>query len=160
MGTTDTTGGLRISENDLLRVDLTAKGERVSLRFPSAIGLIAGIGESNAGTGTLLLGTLPGRIKVKFTVSDARGILDVSKDGQGGIALAEAKVGGGLLDVATNSGSSAVRMGHNGHRYGIVLAGPVLGLPLVPKSGLPGSYFMGCASGEGPACVPEIGSAQ
>jgi hypothetical protein len=49
-------------------------------------------------------------------------------------------------------------MGHNGNRYGIVLAGPVLGLPLVPRSALPGSYFMGCASGDKPACVPSVAS--
>jgi hypothetical protein len=160
MGTTGNTGGMRITESGLLRVDLTAKGERVALRFPTATGLIAGLGESNAGTGTMLLGTLPGKTKVKFMVSEARGLLDVSQNEIGGIVLAEAKVGGGLLDLANKTGASAVRMGHNGHKYGIVLAGPVLGLPLVPKSGLPGSYFMGCASGEKPACMPEVGSAQ
>jgi hypothetical protein len=60
------------------------------------------------------------------------------------------------MDLGLADGNAAVRMGHNGNRYGIVLAGPVLGLPLVPRSGLPGSYFMGCAGGERPACVPSI----
>ena len=160
IGANGTTAGLRLRENSLVRVDLTAKDKWASLRFPSAIGLIAGLGESTAGPGTLLLGTLPGRVKVTFSVPDARGMLSVVKkdDNLGGIALAEAKVGGGMLDLGEPGGQSAVKMGHNGHRYGIVLAGPILGLPLVPKSGLPGSYFMGCASGERPACVPEVGS--
>jgi hypothetical protein len=160
IGVSGTTAGLRIQESGLVRVDLTVKDKWASLRFPSAIGLIAGLGESTAGPGTLLLGTLPGRVKVTFSVPDARGMLSVVKkdDNLGGIALAEAKVGGGMLDLGEPGGQSAVKMGHNGHRYGIVLAGPVLGLPLVPKSGLPGSYFMGCASGERPACVPEVGS--
>ena len=160
IGATGTTAGLRVGESGLLRLDLTAKDPRVSLRFPSAVGLIAGLGESNAGTGTLMLGTLPGRVKVTFSVPDGRALLDVIKNDNrlGGIALAEAKIGGGMLDLGEPGGQSAVRMGHNGHRYGIVLAGPVLGLPLVPKSGLPGSYFMGCASGERPACVPDMPS--
>ena len=42
-------------------------------------------------------------------------------------------------------------MGTNGNRYGVVMALPQ-GLPYVPKSGLPGSYMLGCAPG--PACVP------
>jgi hypothetical protein len=160
IGASGTTAGLRVAESGLLRVDLTAKDKWASLRFPSAIGLIAGLGESTAGPGTLLLGTLPGRVKVTFSVPDERGLLSVIKkdDQLGGIALAEAKVGGGMLDLGEPGGQSAVRMGHNGQRYGIVLAGPVLGLPLVPKSGLPGSYFMGCASGERPACVPDVPS--
>ena len=33
-------------------------------------------------------------------------------------------------------------------RYGAVLAGPTLGFPYVPASGLPGSYFLGCAGGD------------
>jgi hypothetical protein len=37
--------------------------------------------------------------------------------------------------------------------YGAVLAGPVLGFPHVPASGIPGSYLLGCAGG--PACHPR-----
>jgi hypothetical protein len=84
-------------------------------------------------------------------------MLSLSTDaGPGGVGFTEATIGGGLMDLATASGAAAVRMGHNGHRYGIVLAGPVLGFPYVPRSGLPGSYFMGCASGQKPACIPEV----
>jgi hypothetical protein len=158
IGATGDTAGFRIVETGLLRTDLTWKGDRSSLRFPSAIGLIAGMGESNAGTGTLLVGSRLGKVKVKFSIPDARGILGVTKldDDVGGIALAEAKVGGGMLDVGDRKGNSAVKMGHNGHRYGIVIAGPKPGFPLIPKSGLPGSYFMGCPTDQRPACVPEI----
>jgi hypothetical protein len=37
-------------------------------------------------------------------------------------------------------------MGGVNNRYGLVVAVPTLGLPLIPKSALPGSYFMGCGS--------------
>ena len=38
-----------------------------------------------------------------------------------------------------------VKMGVAQDRYGIVLTGPKAGFPLIPGSGLPGSYIMGCA---------------
>jgi hypothetical protein len=49
-----------------------------------------------------------------------------------------------------------VKFGVNQDRYGVVLAGPVSGFPLVPGSGLPGSYFLGCAGGD--KCGPGGGS--
>ena len=70
------------------------------------------------------------------------------------LGLVTSTTGGGLLHIGNHAGPSAVKMGHNGHRYGIVMAGPIMGFPYVPRSGLPGSYFMGCASGERPACTP------
>jgi hypothetical protein len=104
----------------------------------------------------LLVGTRTGQVKAKLMVPDERGVVSVSKEDEGGgLSLLEAKIGGGLLDIA-DGGDSAVKMGHVEHRYGIVLAGPVLGLPLVPKSGLPGSYFMGCAGEAPPACAPAV----
>jgi hypothetical protein len=128
-----------------------------ALRFPSGKGLIAGIGQSRASTGAVLVGTLPGVTAGSITAGDGRGMVSLTKDGRpGGIAFAEASAGGGLIDIGNNTGDSAVKMGHNGHRYGIVLAGPVPGLPYVPRSGLPGSYFMGCAGGERPACTPTV----
>lgn len=138
------------------RIELGTRDGPFGLRFPSAKGLIAGVGQSRAGSGALIVGDLQGSTHGSFTVTDGRGMLSVTKAGQGGAAFAEATIGGGLLDIANAAGASAVKMGHNGHRYGIVLAGPVPGFPYVPRSGLPGSYFMGCASGERPACTPWV----
>jgi hypothetical protein len=155
MGASDTTAGIRIVEEGLGRMELATRDGRSSLRFPSGDGLIAGIGESTSGPGVLLVGTRTGQVKAKLMVPDERGVVSVSKEDEGGgLSLLEAKIGGGLLDIAAGN-DSVVRMGHVEHRYGIVLAGPVMGLPLVPKSGLPGSYFMGCAGGA-PACVPAV----
>jgi hypothetical protein len=150
--------GVLIGDTGSNRIEL---GERskgpYALRFPSGKGLIAGIGESRAGTGAMLVGTLPGVTQATFLVSDGRGMISLTKDGgKGGLVLTEVATGGGLLDIANAAGDSAVKMGNVGQRYGIVMAGPVPGLPYVPRSGLPGSYFMGCASGEKPACTPAV----
>ena len=48
----------------------------------------------------------------------------------------EQGIGGGMLQIDSKDGA-IVKMGHVGNRYGIVMAGPRPGLPLVPKSGLP-----------------------
>lgn len=150
-----TTAGVRILEDGLARVDLAARGGRASLRFPSGDGVIAGIGESSAGSGALLAGTLAGQVKASLTVPNGRGLVSVSNDKVGVVALAEASIGGGMLEVGLPTGDSAVKMGHNANRYGIVMTFP-MGFPLIPKSGLPGSYFVGCATDARPACVPAV----
>lgn len=148
--------GLRFKEIDLPRVTLGVQGSRAGLLFDAPRSVLAGIGESGNGSGAMLVGTLLGDVKSAFTAG-ARGRVTVdSLTDEGGVVITEASIGGGLLDIANARGDSVVKMGHNGNRYGIVLAGPVLGMPLIPRTGLPGSYFMGCQSGEKPACVPNI----
>lgn len=151
-----TTAGVRMVEDGLVRLELSAReGGGAALRVPSGDGLIAGLGASVSGPGTLLLGTLDGQVKSSLTVPDGRGMVSVNQDlNGGGASLLEARIGGGMFEIADAKGQSAIKMGHVDHRYGIVLAGPVLGLPLVPRSGLPGSYFMGCGSQAPPACMP------
>jgi hypothetical protein len=148
--------GVLLGEVNNDRVELgTRNAGPHALRFPSGKGLIAGIGQSRAGTGAVLVGTLPGVTAGSITATDGRGMISLTKDGlPGGIAFTESINGGGLVDIGNNVGDSAVKMGHNRHRYGVVMTGPVPGLPYVPRSGLPGSYFFGCASGEKPACTP------
>ena len=148
--------GILLGDNGSNRIELGSRNAGpFALRFPSGKGLIAGIGQSRAGTGAVLVGTLPGVTAGSMTVSDGRGMISLTKDGMpGGIAFLESINGGGLVDIGNNAGDSAVKMGHNGHRYGVVMTGPVPGFPYVPRSGLPGSYFFGCASGEKPACMP------
>ena len=159
MAATGRSAGIHVEESGVERMDIgSKKGGPYAVRVSSPTSVIAGLGQSRAGGGTLVVGT-PTQLKATFTVTDGRAMVSVfnhsSKDG---VALTEAKIGGGLLDIGMADGNSAVKMGHNANRYGIVLAGPVLGLPLVPRSALPGSYFMGCASGDKPACVPSIAS--
>lgn len=155
IGVSGSNGGVAIFENGV-RTELGVRGGPYALRFPSDKGLIAGLGQSRAGSGAVIVGGLTGVTDASITVTDGRALVALSKHGgAGGAAIAEATIGGGLLDLATARGDSAVKMGHNGHRYGIVMAGPVLGVPYVPRTGIPGSYFVGCASGEKPACIPE-----
>ena len=158
IGTASGRAGVRFIEGRTSRTDLGTKQGPFGLRFPAGDGLLAGLGESRAGSGAVLVGTATdGATQGSIVVSEGRAVVSMTKPAsRGGVAFAEAKIGGGLLDVATAGGMSAVKMGHNSQRYGIVLAGPALGFPYVPRSGLPGSYFMGCASGEKPACLPEV----
>ena len=157
MAATGRNSGLLLREGGVTRMDVSSKaGGPYGLRVSSPTSIIAGIGQSRAGSGAVVIGT-PTQVKATLTVGGGRGMVSaITHSGKDGIALTEAKIGGGLIDIALADGNSAVKMGHNGNRYGIVLAGPMLGLPLVPRSGLPGSYFMGCASGDKPACTPSI----
>jgi hypothetical protein len=149
--------GVRIFEGGLTRTELGTNDGPFGLRFPGGNGLIAGLGESRSGSGAVLVGTVPGVTEGAITVSDGRPMVSLTKGaGPGGIAFAEATIGGGFVNVVMARGDSAVKMGANGQRYGIVLTGPVLGLPYVPRTGIAGSYFVGCASGEKPACLPEV----
>ena len=148
--------GVLIHDVNATRIELGSRNAGpFALRLPSGKGLLAGLGQSRAGTGAVLVGSLPGVTQGSITATDGRGMVSLTKDGlPGGLAFTEATIGGGLIDIGNNAGDSAVKMGNNYGRYGIVLTGPVPGLPYVPRSGLPGSYFFGCASGERPACTP------
>ncbi len=153
-----TKAGLQIVEDGLVRLSADAGEDGgASLRFPSANGVIAGIGASKVGSGALLVGGLDGRLKASLTVPGGRSLLQLSSSDQGGqLSLLEQGIGGGMFQIDNAQGNAAIKMGHLANRYGIVLAGPTLGFPLVPKSGLPGSYFMGCGSQAPPACVPAV----
>ena len=148
--------GILLGEKNSNLIELGSRNAGpFALRFPSGKGLIAGIGQSRAGTGAVIVGSWSGVTQGSITATDGRGMVSLTKNElPGGIALTESVNGGGLLDIGNNAGDSAVKMGHNGHRYGVVMTGPVPGFPYVPRSGLPGSYFFGCASGEKPACTP------
>jgi hypothetical protein len=114
---------------------------------------IAGIGESSAGTGALVIGNSNGQVKASMTLAEGKGMLSLFNKKRADIlSLTEGATGGGLLTIGDADGAPMVKMGVNEGRYGIVLAGPVAGFPLVPSSGLPGSYFLGCSGGA--ACRP------
>ena len=145
--------GLRINEGDLTRLAL-GRGEagNYSLQFPLGDKVIAGLGESKAGTGVLVVGDVRGPTRAAMEVNDGKGALNVfNLDGRGVASLTESVGGGGLLVLTDANSNATVMMKTNNNRYGVVMALPP-GLPYVPKSGLPGSYMLGCAGG--PACVP------
>ena len=157
MAATNTTAGFQIREDGLVRMSLsTREGGGSSLRVSSGKGVIAGIGESADRPGTLLLGTLTGAVKATMSIPGSKGMFHLDKDaGTGGLSLMEQGSGGGMFQLDGATGA-VVKMGNVGNRYGIVMTGPTLGFALVPKSGLPGSFFLGCGSQAPPACVPEV----
>jgi hypothetical protein len=145
--------GFRMTEGGVPTFDLLRQeGGNYSLRIPMGDGLLAGVGESKAGTGALVVGDLHGRPRASLTLGDGRGGANIFNEGGNGISvLSQSAAGGGLL-VLTNADSYVrVKFGNNDDRYGVVMAFPP-GLPYVPKSGLPGSYMLGCAGGG--ACTP------
>lgn len=159
LGATGRTAGLQIREDGLTRLEVSAKPDGgAALRLPSGDGgLIAGLGSSVDGPGALLLGTRDGWVKATLTVPNGRGQVNVRRtEKSGGVVLQEAGIGGGMLLLGDAKDDRAVVMGHVKNSYGLVMAGPVPGLPLVPKTGLPGSYFMGCGSQAPPACMPVV----
>ena len=153
---TSTTGGMQFVEDGLTR--LIASGSDsggASLRIPSGNGVVAGIGVSKDGPGTLLIGTLAGQVRATFSVPGERAMVQIQGVNDAGISMMEQASGGGMLQIDSKDGA-VVKMGNVNNAYGIVMAGPRPGLPLVPKSGLPGSYFMGCKSDQRPACTPVV----
>lgn len=156
LGAIGTMAGVQITEDGLTRMSVSAaEGGGSAFRLPSAAGTIAGIGASIDGPGALLVGTLDGEIRSSLTVPGGRGMVRVLKNATGGgLSMLEPTSGGGMLEVDNVQGEAAIRMGHLSHRYGIVMAGPRYSMPLVPKSGLPGSYFLGCGGQAPPACMP------
>lgn len=157
IGASGMQAGVRLLEAEQLRLDMgKQQAGNVALRVlaPGIEGPIAGIGESRAGTGALIVSDASGRTKTSLTLTDDKGTVGVFSDsGMPVLSLTEGATAAGLLAIGDPGGTPMVKMGVNDNRYGIVLAGPVLGFPLVPKSGLPGSYILGCAAGDG--CGPH-----
>jgi hypothetical protein len=148
--------GLRVTEGGVDRVELGRRpGGSYAMRFvSSAGGALAGLGESHARSGALLVSDTGERLRASMTVPEGRGGLTLFNVGGAPIAsVRENTAGAGLFAIGTPSGDQAVKMTVNDDRYGAVLAGPRLGFPYVPRTGLPGSYFLGCAGGEG--CRPH-----
>ena len=147
--------GLTVEKDGVIRADLGsgATGSHSLRIFTAESRLVAGIGESRAGSGAIVVQNRDGKPALSMRVTDGKGDLDVfNPNGTAVLSLTEGASGGGLLAICGPDGTTMVKMGVKDNRYGVVLTGPGAGFPLVPRSGLPGSYFMGCAAG--PACVP------
>ena len=141
----------RVLENGISHLDLGGRKGQHALRVPALDGTIAGIGESRTGAGALIVGNRRGQLRASLTAPDHYGMVGINgSSGHAILALSPKASGGGMLAIGTAQGDSAVKMGNNYEKYGVVMVGPRLGLPLTMGSGLPGSYFLGCAGG--PVC--------
>jgi hypothetical protein len=150
VGVSEPHAGLRITEGDVPRADLgKQEAANYSLRIASpAGGLIAGLGESQAGTGAIVVADQQSRVRASMTLNEGRGAFSTYTVGGAALAsLRESQAGAGLFALGTAEGREAVKMTVNDNRYGVALAGPQIGFPLVTGSGLPGSYILGCSGG-------------
>lgn len=160
VGVSNAVGGLAITEGGVKRVEYGKQtAGNVSLRFPRGDGLAAAIGESQGISGAIAIGDPSGRPRALMSVADDKGrVMIQNANGAPVVALTEGASHGGLLVIGDANSEPMVKFGVNEDRYGVVLAGPVSGFPLVPNSGLPGSYFLGCAGGD--KCGPGGGGSQ
>jgi hypothetical protein len=118
------------------------------------VGLIAGIGESKAGSGAIVIGNSKGSLRASFSLGiNNKGLIDIFNSNGNPVATFGEAIGntGGSLALGDPNSTPLVKIGTNALRYGVVEALP-RGIPYVSKSGLPGSYMLGCAGG--PSCVP------
>jgi hypothetical protein len=147
--------GRRDVTSEAARIELGGQATgNYSLKFPASAGsgLLAGIGESKQGTGAIVIGDSQGRRRASmFVGDDNKGMIGIyNAQGKAILTLGEA-VGntGGSLVIGDANSEPRVKMGTSDKGYGVVMTFP-MGFPYVPKSGLPGSYMLGCAPG--PAC--------
>jgi hypothetical protein len=128
-----------------------------SLRFPGVNGPpLAAIGESQAGSGALVVGDVWGRPKALMSVPDGKGSITIRNGNDAPVlAMTEGSTGAGLFVIGDAQSEPMVKFSVTEERYGAVLTGPVAGFPMVPGSGMPGSYILGCAGGA--SCGPGGG---
>jgi len=142
----------RILEDGIVRVDLGRQpGGNYALRFPSlGRGQVAGIGESQAGTGALVIADVAGQRRASAEIgAQGQGILFAYNDQDTQVAsLTESAEGSGLLVLGDAAGDWRVKMGVLDNRYGFTIAGPNVIGPLIPATGLPGSFLLGCTGGD------------
>lgn len=157
IGASGNAGGVLITEGGLRRVEFGKQpAGNISLLVLRETGPIAAVGESQVGTGALIVADAAGRLRAAMSIVDGKGSSAVhNADGETVLAMTEGATTGGLLAVGDATSEPMVKFGVNQDRYGVVLTGPVAGFPLVPDSGLPGSYILGCAAGA--ACSPGGG---
>jgi hypothetical protein len=160
VGMSGDVGGLLLTEGGERRADFGKQPSgNFSLRILGSADVAAAIGESRAGTGALVTGDLDGRLRAMMSVVAGKGSIRIQNaQGKAVLGLTEGVTGGGLLAIGDATSEPMVKFGVAQDRYGVVLAGPVSGFPLVPGSGLPGSYFLGCAAAE--QCSPGGGGQQ
>ncbi|MFO1467415.1 MAG: hypothetical protein U1F35_13425 [Steroidobacteraceae bacterium] len=145
--------GLTVSEAGARRIQLgLGPGGNYGLRiFSRTDQLVAGIGESKAGSSVALVADAKGQVLASLMAGKEGSVSVFNTAGTDLLALTET-ANGGRLEIGAQSGEVMVGMTNNYGRYGVVMAGPGAGFPLVPSSGLPGSYFLGCVRSE--ACRP------
>ena len=149
-GASGESSGLVITEDGNKRLELGRRPDKGTYRvlFYQKAGLpVAGIGQSEGGSGLAFVADTNGVIKARMTNSqDGKGRVNISRtsDGLAIAELTEGVNGGGKLFICSPGGCDPpmVEAGDAGG-YGIVRAGPMGFNPGVGLLGLPGSFIMG-----------------
>ena len=90
IGASGVRAGVRLMETDLSRLELSFQNGRGSIRVPAGSGTIVGVGQTATGAGALIVGTIPGHLRLSLTVTDGRAMAAANGEGDsGGIALVE-----------------------------------------------------------------------
>lgn len=170
MGSEGAWAGLRFQDVALVKVDSSSNAQKTmlvsrlelgrmpagnySLKFLTQGGApIAAIGESQAGSGALVIGTSAGRrVASMFVGENNKGMIGIwSGEGAAVAVLGEAFGNtGGSLVLGTEGSEPRVKIGTADNRYGLVETLPPSTV-YVPRSGISGSYILGCAGGT--SCV-------
>ena len=114
----------------------------------------AAIGESQPGTGALVISDPVGQLRAMMTVVEGKGSVRIQNAQEEAVALTEGATGGGLLAIGDKSSEPMVKFGVSQDRFGVVLAGPV-SLRWC-RAAFYRSYFRGAG---GDACGPVAGTA-
>jgi len=158
LGTSGDVGGVLVTEGGVKRIEFgKQQAGNFSLRLPGVNGSpLAAIGESQAGSGALVVGDVWGRPKALVSVLDGKGSITIRNGNDAPVlAMTEGATGAGLFVIGDAQSEPMVKFSVTEDRYGAVLTGPVAGFPMVPGSGMPGSYILGCAGGA--SCGPGGG---
>jgi len=156
VGFVNTGSGTAQRTMDITDLDLgRAPAGNYALKFPTQAGdLIAGIGESKAGSGLLVIGDSGGKkVASMFVGQGNKGMIAVFAPGTGSaVAVMGEAFGntGGSLVIGTEASEPRVKIGTNDNRYGTVETLPPSTV-YVPRSGISGSSILGCAGGD--SCV-------
>lgn len=141
--------GVIIQENDRTRVNLgrNDKGAYGLRVFNASDKLVAGIGQSEAGSGIAVVGDAQGAIKARMYVMSTTGAGMVEVVNAQGIGVATMSAAGhdgaGLLQLTNASGTVMVEAGVLKSGIGVVRAGPAGFNSGIGFLGLPGSFIQG-----------------
>jgi hypothetical protein len=149
IGASKTEAGFKVVEaGGLVRTDLgrspTGGNYRLLFNAPDGKTFVAGMGESNLGTGLAYVADKGGVVRASMGASASGGQFAALNKDRPVATLTEGKTGGGLLEIGNSGGERMVVAGVQPEGFGVVQAGPASFMQAAGL-GLPGSYIMGKA---------------
>ncbi len=149
IGTTASEASFRLMEGKAVRTELgrnpTDGNFRAIFTAPGGSVRVAGIGESNLGSGSAFVADKSGNVRVAMNAPSSGGLISAYNTAGVPVAtLSEGKTAGGLLEITSSGGERMVVAGVQPGGFGVVQAGPASFMQAAGL-GLPGSYIAGKA---------------